>query len=627
MMAAADPIVLFEEARRRTPNPFSLEPVIAAEEVWGEVMTNLPNLNQHIDQQVRQAIDEVRQKISSKVGVTIQGNIGTGKSHAIRRIWKEIEREGIAVFSYIPPCDLPNQIDSHVRLNLCLDFARPDSNGVTQWQKLATIAVASLKGTEYEDQFQDYIAQCNHPARLRAHILSNVPRNQRENFIDELVEAIQEKHPELDFDFLKAALFTIFRTGRISQIGLSWLKGEDHPLLRQVGLPDYSSEERAARSVWTIQQTCKLAELGNIVVVICFDQIEAYNPNLETGDGKAQVAAKCIDRIYFQCSNTVLLSCLINDTWLEIKHMGGGIPDRVGQRAVFTKPPTADQLVDLVQLRLAWFFQKSGLSLDNYPRLYPFSEDELRKVAEQSVSTRDFFQKWCAKKFTEFSPEILAKSNNSKSISSKEIGGTDKNNSDQKKEEFLGLYEQILGKVNPRNIGDEKTAQILALAFQMLPDASIDGVTVKEVSDVDAFSSHDLHLIISGHDSNHQKDIKIGVRVCETTVGKTFNAAMKRLLDYDKYGLTRGCLVRSTPIPPSWKKGTELKQQLVEQQGGEVVVLKKEEFKPLAAIERIYQQAQDYGFDHEELLAIVKDLGWVAKNPLIREILSAPEPS
>jgi hypothetical protein len=135
--------------------------------------------------------------------------------------------------------------------------------------------------------------------------------------------------------------------------------------------------------------------------------------------------------------------------------------------------------------------------------------------------------------------------------------------------------------------------------------------------------SHDLHFTISGYDSLQNKQVKIGVRVCETPTAQTFNAVMKRLLNDRTHSITRGCLVRSTPVPKSWKVGQQLKDQL-EREGGEVVELKKDEIKSLIAIKTIYDEAANYGFSNEEVTNFVKELMLAADNSLICEILSAP---
>lgn len=607
MNATQDSYTLFEAARQNSPNPFSLEHVISANEVWGEVMADLPDLNQHIDQKINQAIVEVRQKFSKKIGITVKGDRGTGKSHVIHRIWKNIEREGQAFFSYLPPCKNPNRIDSHVRLNLCIDFARQDTCGVTQWQKFAVAIISTLKGTEFEADYQQYINNCDQPDELKRIILANVGRANIENFFDGLTEAILENQSELDFNFLKAVLFTLFKHAKVAQVGLAWLKGDDHPSIKQAGLPEYSAEQQDDRAVWVIQQICKLGEVVSKPVVICFDQVDCYEPNIGTGDSKAEVVAKCIDRIYFQCSNVILLCCVIPDTGREISQMQSGIPDRVCQRTVSAKPPTADQMVGLVKLRLAWFYKQNDLNQDDYPGLYPFDESELRKVAGEAAAARHLFKEWCAKRFAEVEidkPNVKILIN--------------------KKQELLDIYNELLGKDDDSLGKEDELASVITSTIRMLPDGAIEGVMIEQIEKINASSIHDLHLIISGYHPGQERKVRIGVRVCETTTGLTFNAVMKRLLNYKKHKLTRGCLVRSTPIPLNWRKGKELEQQLKDEQNGEVVVLKKDEIKSLSAIEKIYQQSEDYGFKQDELVALVKELKLVAENPLIREILSAP---
>ncbi|MFN5593761.1 MAG: hypothetical protein ACK482_10010 [Aphanizomenon sp.] len=170
---------------------------------------------------------------------------------------------------------------------------------------------------------------------------------------------------------------------------------------------------------------------------------------------------------------------------------------------------------------------------------------------------------------------------------------------------------------------DDQLAAIILSAMTMIPNGGTANVVIQEVKKI-ADATHDLHFIISGYDCLHKSQVKIGVRICETTNGKTFNAVMTRLVNYDKYGLTRGCLIRSTDVPRSWKIGYALKEKLEKEQGGEGVVLKKNDMKPLVAIQKIYEQSEDYGFTKEEIKQFVKDLGLAADNLLICEILSAP---
>ncbi|MEG4147318.1 hypothetical protein [Microcoleus sp. Pol12B5] len=603
-----DPYTPFEEARKQQPNPFKLKPIVSADEVWGEVVTDLPDLNQQVDQTIYKAISEVRQKYSDKIGIAVRGDRGTGKSHTIHRIWKTIERDGGSVFAYIPQFTNASRIDSHVRFHLSLSFKHQDVRGVTQWQQLAASMIATLKGTEFEEKYQPYLEKCHHPEELRKYLIQNLNQPQRYEFIDEVIEAILESQHDLDFNFLKAVLFLIFKSAPIAQVGMAWIQGIDHPETKQRGLPEFSQQEQDAKSIWFIEQICKLAGVSSRPVLICFDQLDQVSVGNDCGDSAAQIVASCIDRIYFQCSNVLLLCCVISDTWKEIEQMGSGIPDRVGQRSVATNPPTSDQMLELVKLRLAWFHSNNNLNSDDYPNLHPFDANQIRAIASKAAGVRDLM-KWCAEQFD--SVEIV------------DPGTSTRDPINNKQQEFLDSYYELLNRVSVPEKNDDQLAAIIASTMAMIPKCGTENVIITSVTHINQ-AGHDLHLIIDGYDAVQQKAVRIGVRVSETLTGMTFNAVMQRLLKYAKHNITRGCLVRSTPVPLSWKKGKQLEEKLVQEQGGEVVVLKKDEIKPLAALHQIYEEAENYGFTKQEVIDFVQELNLAAKNPLLCEILSAP---
>ncbi|MDB9474725.1 hypothetical protein [Dolichospermum circinale] len=387
-MSNTDKYALFDKARKESANPFRLKSVISANEVWGDVITDLPELNQHIDERIFDAISEVRKKYSSKIGIAIKGDRGTGKSHVIHRLWRKITQEGGSVFAYIGPYANPQRINSHVRFYLSESFTHQDSLGITQWQKLAAAAINTLKGTEFEDKYRSYIEKCNSPDELRKYIVASQSKATLSGFFDELVEAILENQTGIDFNFLRAILFLLLKNVKDAQIALAWIKGEDNSEIKTIGLPEFSFDIQEDKSIWMIQQICKLAEVASLPVVICFDQLDNAGTDNDSGDSPAQNVAKCIDRIYFQCSNVILICCVISDTWREIEQMGSGIPDRVGQRSVKAQPPTTEQTIELVKLRLDWFYKNNNLNSEDYPHLYPFEESKIKHIASESAGAR-----------------------------------------------------------------------------------------------------------------------------------------------------------------------------------------------------------------------------------------------
>lgn len=198
--------------------------------------------------------------------------------------------------------------------------------------------------------------------------------------------------------------------------------------------------------------------------------------------------------------------------------------------------------------------------------------------------------KWCAKEFEKTLDAPVGQNN---------------------KQEFVDIYQELLQRISLPDKDDDQIASVLETAMRISIGETISGV---QIHDIETFNlpSHGLHFIVSAQDVLSQKEIRIGVRVCETKTARTFNAVMKRLVDFEKHHLTRGCLIRSSKLASSWKVGIQLKQQL-EETGGEVVTLNKDELKPLVALQRIYSEAGDLaasqnGLSKEEVTRFAKEL-------------------
>ena len=100
-------------------------------------------------------------------------------------------------------------------------------------------------------------------------------------------------------------------------------------------------------------------------------------------------------------------------------------------------------------------------------------------------------------------------------------------------------------------------------------------------------------------------------------------ATLKRLTNYQKFDFTRGCLVRSKKLNPK-TTSEKLLNQMVTTQGGEWVVLKFDQVKPLLAASIIYRSCEDYEFTQEQVIDFMQQQKIAADNYLIAEILSAP---
>lgn len=99
---------------------------------------------------------------------------------------------------------------------------------------------------------------------------------------------------------------------------------------------------------------------------------------------------------------------------------------------------------------------------------------------------------------------------------------------------------------------------------------------------------------------------------------------MKRLIEYEKFNLTRGCLLRSKKINPGASVPQECLKILLKERGGEWVRLQSDDIKPLLAISSVYYNWRTYELTEEQIFDFIKQKQLAINNPLIREILSDP---
>jgi len=122
----------------------------------------------------------------------------------------------------------------------------------------------------------------------------------------------------------------------------------------------------------------------------------------------------------------------------------------------------------------------------------------------------------------------------------------------------------------------------------------------------------------------NEQEVKIGVAVLEQSGGRYQGAALKRLIDYKKFDLTRGCLVRSKKINSGARLAQNNVRKLLQEKGGEWVRLQTKDITPLLAILFVHNNRESYELSEEQIFDFIDQKRLAIDNPLIREILSDP---
>jgi hypothetical protein len=440
------------------------------------------------------------------------------------------------------------------------------------------------------------------------------------NFMNTLTKQVLKTKSKADPYIVRAVLWTLSESE--TPFAIKWLSGEelDKSKAEELGLPSNSgktNQDREAESLNNVQQILNLVSYYS-PVIICFDEIDVNTSCRDDGLTTPQVIADLVKRLYDTLEHSdlgqglVIITVMMPYTWTDtVNVMSGGIPDRVStytqRKPIDLKYLNGDSLVDLVGLWLQDFYQVRNL---NPPHpVYPFEETQLREHGRGKPTVREALN-WCAENFQVFMPPMP-----------------------ELPEDPIERFEFALTKELEADIREEMEdnstiAQAIYFGFETLKGQTIDKVTVDDITaeiKPKAKNAGWIGFKIIGTENG--KAIKIGVAIIQTSQSELV-AALKRLIDYQTFDLTRGCLVRSQSKIENIKKTSKaykLLEELVSvEKGGEIVYLVEEQIKPLMAVRAVCKKCRDYNLTEDQVFEFISQKHLTFENPLLREILSDP---
>ncbi|MBD2293739.1 ATP-binding protein [Anabaena sphaerica FACHB-251] len=594
-------------------NPFTNAGIVKEQDVWGKGVPDVPTLNAHASNKVFQAIEFVRKSKSSQDKVTsiaITAQQGVGKTHLLSRIRHELEKQGGALFVYASAnnyTDL-NLVKYQFQQTLADSLSKTGSQQVIQWQEVA--AAMANEGRENATSPAELFKKFDQAYK------SSLTKNK--NLMNALQKQVIKNKTDADPYIIRAILWTLSETQ--SPFAIKWLSGEELAQLNadELGLPNptKTNQDREAEALKNIQQILNLVSYYNSIV-ICFDEIDVRNNSTEDGLPTESVIANFVKILHDTLENSdlsqgvVILTVMLPETWRDkVNSLPGGTPDRISKftqrKPIDLKYVSGDSMVELVTVWLQEYYKPKDL-IPPHP-LYPFEENQLREYGKVNKPSVREALRWCADNFKVVELDPLPS-------------------------DPFERFELAFKRESEANIGDyledsDLITEALYFGFNTLKGQTLEGVTIEEVTnDVRPRAYHIKHYInfkIIGNDKG--EDVKIGVAVIQSSQVK-LTAGLKWLIDYQKYDLTRGCLVRSKSKIEQMKKNSEayrLLNELISQKGGENVDLIEDQIRPLIAILAIYQKRQNYQLTEEQIFDIISKHNITFDNLLLREILSDP---
>lgn len=577
-------------------NPFDRSLVVRSHDVWEQSFPDVPSINAHASDAIFQAIEQIRAGQRSVTGITLKAEKGLGKSHLISRIRRRLLAEGDCFFVYMSEVDYGdlNRINSKFLNTLVSSLKQPGNQSVMQWQELATTLVNEITKKNYTPQY----------------LISRFPGVlvQNSKLVDTLTEKIVQLKPSIENPYLIQAILWTLSSDKVS-FAINWLAGRElaQPQADAMGLPNNREEDKESQA---LQIACQILDLiGDYrTLVIGFDELESASRN-EDGFTRAQVVALLAKDLYSKIKRGVLMMAMYAATWTQQVRsvpQAEAVTARIGEKTFDLKYLNSDDVVTLVSHWLKDYYDKKNLT-PPHP-VYPFNEDELRKLGTEKPIVRKVLEE-CAKNWkvpgNDTDKVIIDPLHKVEGAFNKELAGLD------------GTIENYLE--------DSSTiADALRLGFEAIKGETLEGVKVERVEEVKVKSADKgyLHFRIVGKEDG--KVVKIVVSVVQESVARFVTAALSRLIDYQKFDMTRGCLVRSKEVKPHTLGKEYLDKLLSKDLGGEFVKLRSEDIKPLLAILFVKKASGDYEVSEDQIKQLIVQKKIASDNYLIREILSDP---
>jgi len=576
-------------------NPFNRPAAVKQQDIWGKGFPDVTTLNAHASDAIFQALKQVSSGQGKVTSIAVTAEQGVGKTHIVSRVRHRLQAEGGALFVYVSGSKFINlnRIQYQFLQILGDSLNQVGSQGVKQWQELA-VAILKQIGEE--------------PLPLKE-VVENFPFILESYGMDRLVKEVCKVKPHINDPYVvRAILWTLSEDYELDAI--RWLSGNDisEAKATKLELPNPDQEQREAKAFDTVLQILSLIS-DHSALIICFDELEGLEIN-DNGYTKAQVIASELVKNLFDSINVgtvsqgvVILTVMILDTWkIKIKPLQAGIPYKVSTAT--TEPielryMNGDSIVELVSLWMKEFYDARNL-LPHNP-VYPFDESQLRGLAAEKPTVRKILQ-WCAGHFGVSDPPPPVQ--NVEAAFNKELTAIE-----------ASIETWIENK--------ETIAAALWLGFYSVIGQTIETVTIERIEEVEPKSENKGYIDFKIVTKENGKTVKIGVAVLQQSSGNGVLAGLQRLVEYKKFGLNRGCLVRSKEISPNATQSKECLNQLLKKRG-EWVKLTGDHIKPLLAIRSVYQNLQDYELSEEQIFDFIAQRNLAVDNYLIREILSDP---
>ena len=383
---------------------------------WDHV-PDLEEYNQHAYRRIVRALKELTRSKSTEgesnsQGILVLGEAGTGKTHLLMRVARNLSKSNHILFVRKPNNE--DAVAQHVWANVVNSLTRslPESGTKrSQLDDLLAHVFTAVLIPEFEQDIldgKDADQKRRWVERLRSdpYNLFNMlgEGEKRQDNMDRIrrrtLRFLQSTHPDVDQKIAHVLITYCFvsREDR-KRVLLTWLSGQDvdEGEAKDLGLPttwvniDETSSEASTQQQREDQALRAIRTIGILStyyqpLILAFDQLEG----LRNQERLTQRWGDTVREIFTMTPNFLIVTCIFPSLWESWfnEELDRSVSERIAQQRVVLETFAPQHGLKLLATHLAPAFTKHRLPTN----IYPFTDADVTAVCSQATSPRSFIQ-------------------------------------------------------------------------------------------------------------------------------------------------------------------------------------------------------------------------------------------
>jgi len=347
------------------------------------------NAREHYRHLVNLALDS-EQTLAGRI-LLLKGEAGSGKTHLMRAFRSHLHRRGEGYFGYMQMSTMTDNYGRYMLRNLLDSLDKPYWESSGSLTGLMRLSNALVEGEPFRRVTEMLGSKGRrHLPKLRDGSLDQKALNGFVRLIAELLVKVPALE-KVDIDVLSALLYLQPGDPVLKNYALKYLNAQGLSPAQQERLGGITPRKAEEDALEVLEQLSRVmwATHGNIVV-LCLDQLEDIY-NMDQAEVRFRRAMSAVTSFIDKVPSSVVVVSCLGEFYTQLRgSLARPVRDRLEQAPApieLEGKRNAEEVRDMVELRLRHYLEAFDLPVDEQNPSYPFTAAELEGLA--SLRTRD----------------------------------------------------------------------------------------------------------------------------------------------------------------------------------------------------------------------------------------------